>query len=62
MYHPFVGNQGDHARKTLFDEYKYFAKGSIRKSDLHEGFFLLSTKHNSFSFPVNTLTKKNHSN
>ena len=63
MHYPFVENQGDHTRKTLFDEYKFFAKGLIRKSDYsHEGFFLLSTKHNTFPFSVNAVTKKTHSN
>ena len=62
MYYPFVENQRDNKWKTLFDEYKYFAKGSIRKSDFHEGFFVLSTKHNIFPFPANAVTKKTHSN
>ena len=44
--------------ERLFDEYKYFAKGSVRKSDSHEDFFHLSRKHYTFPFRVNTVTKK----
>ena len=61
MYHPFVENQRDHTRKTLFYEFKYFAKGSICKSDSHKGFFLLSTKLNTIPSTVSAVTKKTHS-
>ena len=40
----------------------YFAKGSVRKSYSYEVFFLLSIKHNTFPFRINTVTKKTHSN
>ena len=57
-YYSFAENQGDHTRKTLFTEYKYYAKGSVCESNFLGNCFLLSTKHNTFPCPFNTVIKK----
>ena len=51
-------NQGYHTRKILFAEYRSFAKGSIRKINSRQSFFILSTKYDPFCFSFNTVVKK----